>query len=145
MRCPLLWLFHFVDGSFALPAFGRLLFRVPPNNHFFSFHFISFHFEPSLTLKLSSAHAPRENVKSVFRFSGSVSSFVFFSVFGNKFNDFLKPKIFVLCRFGFCFERARFSFLLVLLRRFGSCCCFRFFYTFVFIARVHCPAQATLQ
>lgn len=90
----------FFDGSFPLPSLSLLRFSTaPPKNTTQSFLFFSFHFasrsEPSLTLKLTHP----ENVKSVFRFSGFVSllfllSFFFF--FGNKFNDFLKPK-FLYC------------------------------------------------
>lgn len=66
VRCVVCRLFHFFDGSFALPSsfFGC----PPPPNPTQSFLFFSFHFalrcEPSLTLKLTHP----ENVKSVSAF-----------------------------------------------------------------------------
>lgn len=133
-------------GSFIfLMALSLCLLRFSaapaPQNTTQSFLFFSFHFalrcEPSLTLKLTHP----ENVKSVFGFCFVFFFFPFFLV-TSSMTSWSQNFCVVSFRFLFWARALLISFGFFFAVFLGSCCCFRFFYTFVFIARVHCPAAA---
>lgn len=136
VRCVVCRLFHFFNGSFAQPS---SFFGCPPSpNPTQSFLFFSFHFalrcEPSLTLKLTHP----ENVKSVSAFFGFCFVFSSFLFFGNKFNDFLKPK-FLCCVVSVSVLGPGAShFFWVLLRCFFG---FLLLFSFFLYVRFHCPSS----